>query len=346
MSDDPDGGGGPAGSAARGARRFGPLRAHGGDVPAALGRAGRPRGLRSARCRTCPPDGPVRDRRPRRGLLPRARRAPVHRRAGPVHRPGDPGGRPACATGWPGWAGAVPQAAGRRAGRRGCGDAGVHPAPDRLRLPRPRRRHAGRQPPDGGHAAPATLPRAQRPSCPDPRTRCGRRGRRPPRRGRAHGRRRSGGLLPAVPRARLPHHRRAGRVPGHLREARPRAGRRRRGGRRRARRPRRRGVRRVRGPRHRGAGGRGTRRPGRYELADRELPGLPDGRVGPGAGRAGAGAGAEVRRPDRGAPPRGRAAAGRATPPGRPPSSSPAPPLTCTCSCSASPSPRACRTTW
>ena len=41
--------------------------------------------------------------------------------------------------------------------------------------------------------------------------------------------------------------------------------------------------------------GHGARRPGRHQLEDRELPRLPDRHLGPGAGRPGAGAGAEVR---------------------------------------------------
>ncbi len=61
-------------------------------------------------------------------------------------------------------------------------------------------------------------------------------------------------------------------------------------------RPRRRGVRRLRGAAHRTGRAHRHRRPGRAELADRELPGLPGRGVRRAADRPGAAAGREVRR--------------------------------------------------
>ena len=68
----------------------------------------------------------------------------------------------------------------------------------------------------------------------------------------------------------------------------------------------RRGVRRVRGAAHRAGRAHRHRRPGRAELADRELPGLPGRRVRRAADRPGAAAGDEVRGRGADHPGRGR----------------------------------------
>ena len=323
----------PAGGAAGGAEPVGSLRPHRGHVPDTERGAGRTGGG----VRPCGGarrgHGPVRGRRPRCRLLPRAaglhrdlrdpgarrrraagddraRRAPVHRRARPLHRPGDPGGRPdgGRRPGRPALPRPVPPDAGRGARRGRDRDAGVHPAPRRLHLPRARRGHPGRVPPVGGHAAPAALPHPQRAPGPHPGTRHGPRGRCTPRRGRPRRRPHARRLLRAEPHTRPARHRRTGALPRHLRAARPHAGGRRRRGRRRPLRAGRRRLRRVGGAAHGRAGERGPRRAGGHELAHRELPRLPHRRVRPDAGRAGPGAGAEVRRPDRRAPPGRRAA--------------------------------------
>ena len=86
------------------------------------------------------------------------------------------------------------------------------------------------------------------------------------------------------------------RLPGFQRAHRSHPGARRRHRRRGSGRTRGGGVRRVRGARRAGARVELARRSGGLELEDRELPGFSDGHLGPGAGRPGLRAGAEVRR--------------------------------------------------
>ena len=156
---------------------------------------------------------------------------------------------------------------------------------------------AARLAPLGQHAAHQGVPDPQRPALhlPGRRDRSRRAGaaRSLPRRRR----RRAGGHLPRRPRAQEPDRSRSlASASASAPTLDPDAGARRRHRRRRAGRAGGRGLRRVRGAGRAGAREHRARRAGRHQLAHRELPRLPHRHLRPGAGRARAHAGREVRR--------------------------------------------------